>query len=157
MVLVVAACSSGSDAPTDDPNAGPAVPDDQFTTFDGEQTSLADFIGEPLVVNFWASWCPPCIAEMPEFEQVHLERRDEVRFIGLNTQDDRELALQLVDVTGVTYDLGRDPDGTLFHAFEVIAMPSTYFVNSAGAIVHRHAGILNEAQLTDLIDTHLVN
>ena len=150
--LLAVACGPSS-AP--DASAGPAVPDRTFTTFEGATTSLTAYEGEPIVVNFWASWCPPCIAEMPEFERVHQERRDEVRFIGLNTQDELELARALAAQTGVTYDLGLDPDGALFNDFEIIAMPSTIFVNGAGAIVHRHAGILNEQQLHALIDEHL--
>lgn len=155
--LVLAACASGDDPTQDAAPAGPPVPDRTYETFDGDQTSLPAFAGEPLVVNFWASWCPPCIAEMPEFEQVHLARQDEVRFIGLNTQDNREQAERLREDTGVTYDLGLDPDGALFADFEVIGMPSTYFVDAQGAIVHRHAGILSEQQLHDLIDEHLVD
>ncbi len=155
LALLVAACGSGEAG--GGAEAGPPVTDRSFETFDGEQTSLRAFEGEPLVVNFWASWCPPCIAEMPEFEQVHLDRRDEVRFVGLNTQDNLAQAEALVEQTGVTYDLGLDPDGDLFNDFEVIAMPSTYFVNAAGAVVHRHAGILTEQQLQDLIDEHLVD
>jgi cytochrome c biogenesis protein CcmG, thiol:disulfide interchange protein DsbE len=169
-VVVLAACAAGGDAPgTDDTateadagadaeadaDAGPPVTDRPFETFEGGSTSLPEFAGEPLVVNFWASWCPPCIAEMPEFERVHVDRRDEVRFIGLNTQDNLAQAEALVEQTGVTYDLGLDPEGALFNDFEVIAMPSTYFVNAAGAVVHRHAGILSEQQLQDLIDEHL--
>jgi cytochrome c biogenesis protein CcmG, thiol:disulfide interchange protein DsbE len=155
-VLVLAACSTDGGAAGADPDAGPPVSDRSFETFEGESTSLPEFAGEPLVVNFWASWCPPCVAEMPEFERVHVDRRDEVRFVGLNTQDNLQQAIPLVEQTGVTYDLGLDPEGELFRDFEVIAMPSTYFVNAAGAVVHRHAGILSEQQLRDLIDEHLV-
>jgi cytochrome c biogenesis protein CcmG, thiol:disulfide interchange protein DsbE len=158
LALVLAACTSPVQDPVAaaDPDAGPPVTDRTFETFDGQTTSLREFEGEPLVVNFWASWCPPCIAEMPEFEQVHLARGDEVRFIGLNTQDTLEQAEQLAERTGVSYDLGLDPDGALFNDFEVIAMPSTYLVNAAGAVVARHAGILTAQQLEDLIDEHLV-
>lgn len=154
VAVIVAACGAdGESGP--DPDAGPPVPERTFETFEGERTSLQEFEGEPLVVNFWASWCPPCVAEMPDFERVHLARQDEVRFVGLNTQDGLTEAEALVEQTGVTYDLGLDPDGDLFRDFEVIAMPSTYFVNRAGAIVHRHAGILSEAELHELIDEHL--
>ena len=154
IALAVAACGSGDEGSGAD--AGPPVPDRAFETFDGAETTLADYVGEPLVVNFWASWCPPCIAEMPEFERVHQARGDEVRFIGLNTQDDLAQAQDLVVQTGVTYDLGLDPDGELFRDFEVVSMPSTFFVNESGAIVHQHAGIMDEAQLQAVIDEHLV-
>jgi cytochrome c biogenesis protein CcmG, thiol:disulfide interchange protein DsbE len=78
-----------------------------------------------------------------------------VRFLGLNTQDDRASAGALVEQTGVTYDLALDTDGDLFRDFEVFAMPSTYFVNEDGIIVHRHSGLATEDQLRDLIDEHL--
>lgn len=159
VMLFVSACSQSDDLAKDgrDTDAGPVVTDRTFETFEGEQISLADFDGELLVVNFWASWCPPCVAEMPDFERAHIARQDEVKFIGINTQDHLEQAESLVEQTGVTYVLGLDPDGELFRDFEVIAMPSTFFVNTAGVIVHRHAGILSQAQLEGLIDEHLTN
>ncbi len=149
--VVLAACGGAEETA-----AGPPVPDRSFETFDGEQVSLPELSDRPLVVNFWASWCPPCVAEMPDFERVHVDRGDEVRFVGLNTQDTRDQADALVEQTGVTYDLGLDPDGALFTDFEVVSMPSTFFVDADGAVVHRHAGLLTEQQLRDLIDEHLV-
>ena len=156
IALVLVACAGGSGSDREETAAGPPVPDRVFETFDGGQLSLAELSGEPLVVNFWASWCPPCVAEMPDFERVHLDRAEEVRFVGLNTQDRREQAEALAVQTGVSYELGFDPDGALARDFEVISMPSTYFVDADGAIVHRHAGLLTEQQLRDLIDEHLV-
>lgn len=146
--LLAAACAGGG-------AAGPQVPDLSYETFDGGRASLADLAGEPAVVNFWASWCPPCVAEMPDFERVHLDVADEVRFVGINTQDRLPEAQRLVEETGVTYDLGLDPDGELFREFGVVSMPSTFFVTAEGTIAHRHAGLLTEAQLRELIDEHL--
>ena len=154
VALLLTACGAEA-APQDDVTAGPPVPDRTFETFDGQQLSLDELAGTPLVVNFWASWCPPCVAEMPDLERVHLDVADQVRFVGLNTQDNRQQAETLVERTGVTYDLGLDPDGVLFSDFEVVAMPTTFFVDDAGAIVHRHAGLLTEQQLRDLIEEHL--
>ncbi len=150
VAVIAAACGS-----TASPSAGPPVPDHVYERLDGDAESLADRGGEPMVVNFFASWCPPCVAEMPDLETVHRDRQDEVQFVGLNTQDSATAARDLVELTGVTYDIGLDPDGELFRAFEVIAMPSTFFVDAEGAIVHRHAGIMTESQLRDLIDEHL--
>lgn len=150
LAAIVAACSDGATE-----LVGPPVPDRSYQTLEGETTSLPELGDEPMVVNFWASWCPPCVAEMPDLERVHLEVADEVRFVGLNTQDSLERAEQLVAETGVTYELGLDPDGELFRDFEVVAMPSTFFVDEAGAIVHSHAGLLTEEQLRDLLAEHL--
>jgi cytochrome c biogenesis protein CcmG, thiol:disulfide interchange protein DsbE len=151
LVLVVVACSSAEPAAP----GGPAVPERGFVTFEGERTSLPELTGTPIVVNFWASWCGPCVAEMPDFERVHRDLDGRVRFLGLNTQDDRAAADALVERTGVTYDLALDPDGDLFRDFEVFAMPSTFFVDAEGHVVHRHSGLATERQLRDLIDQHL--
>jgi thiol-disulfide isomerase/thioredoxin len=149
IAVLLTACGGGETAD------GPSAPDLEFENFDGELTSLSEFRGQPVVVNFWASWCAPCIAEMPDFERVHQDLQGQVRFLGLNTQDDRASADELVEFTGVTYDLALDPDGELFRAFGVIAMPTTYFVNEDGIIVHRHSGLATEQQLRGLIDEHL--
>ena len=152
LALVLVACAAD-----DDELAGPPVPDRTFEDFDGEQASLTDYEGTPMVVNFWASWCPPCIAEMPDLETVHQQRGGEVAFVGLNTQDELNTALELVEQTGVTYDLGQDPDGELFRDFEVFSMPTTFFVDADGAIVHRHSGLVTLEQLDDLVDEHLTS
>ncbi len=88
-----------------------------LTTFEGETTDLHRFVGTPLVVNFWASWCPPCAAEMPDFQTVSQQLGEQVQFVGINTSDDAGLADDLAERTGVTYDLLRDPDGHAFRAF----------------------------------------
>ena len=134
---------------------GPQVPSRAMVTLDGQERSLAAMRGEPLVVNLWASWCPPCVAEMPDFERVHLDLGTQVRFVGINTQDDRARAQELADRTGVTYELTLDPDGAVFRDLEVIAMPTTLLVDDTGTIVHRHAGLLTEAQLRELLAVHL--
>ncbi|MEA2023312.1 MAG: TlpA disulfide reductase family protein, partial [Actinomycetota bacterium] len=123
LALVAAACS-GSDV-----HAGAVVADEaqvstvavderrpaplsEFVMFDGSSATLADYEGRPLVVNFWASWCPSCVAEMAAaFKPAQESLGDEVAFLGLNIQDDRDDALRLVQETGVLFDLGDDPLG----------------------------------------------
>lgn len=92
---------------------------------------------------------------MPDLEAVHQAFSDEVTFIGINTQDTAEQAEALVDETGVSYPLLRDPDGELFQAFEVFGMPSTFYVDADGTIVDRHTGLLTRDALVDDIRDHL--
>ncbi|MGH3442508.1 MAG: TlpA family protein disulfide reductase, partial [Nitriliruptorales bacterium] len=137
-------------------SGGSPAPGVTFEAFDGGQVTLADFHGpEPLVVNFWASWCPPCVAEMPDIERVHQDLGGEVAFLGINTQDTEEAADRLVGETGVTYPLVRDPDGQVASAFGVFGMPSTFFVTADGQVAHQHTGSMTEEQLRALIDEHL--
>jgi cytochrome c biogenesis protein CcmG, thiol:disulfide interchange protein DsbE len=128
------------------------APEVAFELFDGTSARLADYRGSLLLVNFWASWCPPCVAEMPDLETVHRELRDEVAFLGINTQDDGDAAAELAERTGVTYDLALDPAGDLFRAFGVFGMPSTFLVSADGEIVDRHTGILTEAEIRSFLE-----
>jgi cytochrome c biogenesis protein CcmG, thiol:disulfide interchange protein DsbE len=147
------AAPGGADAPAAAVSEPlPAMAVDDFT---GEQVSLADYTGIPLVVNFWASWCPPCIAEMPDLEAVSQLAVGRVAFVGVNTQDTQDRAEELVEQTGVTYDLVRDPDAELFQAFGVFAMPTTFYVDATGDIVGRHSGLLTRDALVDDLARHL--
>lgn len=123
-----------------------------FEHFDGRVVRLGDWEGTPVVANFWAAWCPPCVAEMSAaFEPVHRDLSDEVAFVGLNLQDDPARADQVVAQTGVTYDLGRDPAGELFTAFEGFGMPYTVFIDARGVVVDTHTGALSRGQLEQII------
>lgn len=129
----------------------------QFDWFDGTPTSTAAFRGRPTVVNFWASNCPPCIAEMPEFEEVHQALGDRVDFVGMNTADvSRDAAVRLAEQTGVTYPLADDTDSAVFRAFGGFAMPTTALLNAQGQVAWVQTGVLTGADLTSLINEHLL-
>ncbi len=154
-VLVVVNVVGASGSPAQEGSAsrsGEPAPEVTFERWDGGTGTLADYRGRPLVLNFWASWCPPCRAEMPGFEQVHQNFGDEVAFLGLDLQDDRADAEALVAQTGVTYDLGVDPTGEVFQVFDGIGMPTTVFISAGGEVLDRHTGTLTEQQLTERIE-----
>lgn len=155
VVAGILAAQGENGAAPPEASAADRVPAQSFEMFDGSTASLADYAGRPLVVNFWASWCPPCLAEMPDFERVHQQLSGQVAFLGVNTQDTPEQAADLAVQTGVTYDLARDPAGELFQAFGVFGMPSTFFVSADGRIVDRHTGILTAEMLTERIEQML--
>jgi len=130
-----------------DERTGEPVPAAPFETLDGAVVSFADYRGRPLVVNFFASWCVPCIAEMPAFEEVHRRLGDEVAFLGLNFNEDPALGRGLAERTGVTYDLASDADGSLLAAFGAVGMPTTAFVSPDGRILEVVSGELTGAEL----------
>ena len=135
---------------------GDPAPEERWSTFDGEQASLADYQGRAVVVNFFGSWCPPCVEEMPAFEAVHQELGDRVAFVGLAVNDSVGAARGIVEKTGVTYDVGRDASGRVFAAFGVINMPSTFLVSADGEIVSAHPGELTADELRRLVEQHLL-
>jgi len=122
------------------------------TTPASVQGGLADFAGQPLVVNFWGSWCPPCVREMPEFESVHQAFKGEVAFLGMNVQDEVVDALNLARRTGVTYPLSKDPQADIQLDFAIISLPATLFISPEGEELDRWVGILNDSSLTGLIE-----
>lgn len=131
---------------------GDVLPADRFSMLAGGFGSFADYRGRPLVINLFASNCAPCIAEMPAFEAVHQELGDEVAFLGLNIQDQVSAATALVQRTGVTYDIARDPAGELARTLGMVVMPSTYFVSPEGTVVDAKAGAMDADELRRRIE-----
>lgn len=136
-----------------------ATPGDPFEAeiidADGTRGTLADRVGEPMVVNFFASWCTPCITEMPDLEAAHREVGDDIHFVGLAVQDRPEDAERITEDTGITYDWARDPRGDVANAIGVTQMPTTVFISADGEVVHRHSGVIDDDELLALIDEHL--
>lgn len=119
------------------------------------ETPLADALDGPTVVNFFASWCTPCIAEMPAFESVFQEVGDEVDFVGVAVSDRTADAARIVEDTGITYRWARDGRGDVANAAAVTQMPATMFVDGDGEVVTVHSGALDADELRGLIEEHL--
>lgn len=142
------------------PNPSGEVPDSiedvRLVGLDGgPDRVLGDLLGEqPLVINFFASWCIPCIEEMPDFERVHQDLGDRVAFLGLAVTDPEEQATALVERTGVTYSTYSDPDGDAIWFFEGVVMPTTAFVAPDGEVREVHSGQLSEGELRERIEEH---
>ena len=100
--------------------------------------------------------CPTCIAELPDFETVSQNLGDQVQFLGLATQDGLEDSARLLEQTGVTFPVGRDPDGAIFTLFGGFSMPTTVFITADGTIANVHSGVLTEQALTEAINSNLL-
>jgi peroxiredoxin len=117
----------------------------------GGRVRLTDLRGRPVVLNFWASWCPPCLAEMPEFQRVHRRLGDRVAFLGVNQRDQLQAAEQLARSSGVTYPLAVDSTGRAFDAFGGLGMPTTVLIGADGTVADIFAGQLDETLLRERI------
>ena len=126
----------------------------EFELLEGATATIGAFLDRPVVLNFFASWCTPCISEMPALESVHQQRPD-VAFVGLAYNDTPTRAREIVTETGVTYATGVDPGSSIGNAYEILGMPTTLFIAADSEVVYQHTGGLTAEQITEHINTHL--
>ena len=126
----------GSNAPPS-PQVGFAAPDFTLESITGEPIKLSDLRGKGVVLNLWASWCPPCRAEMPALDAAYRPLRDQgLIVLGLNTtfQDDEASARTAIKDWGLTFPIVLDRDGATSRRYRLQAMPTTFFIGRDGVI-----------------------
>ncbi len=131
---------------------GALAPDFRLLDLEGEPHRLSEISG-PIVLNFWASWCEPCIEEMPEFEEVSQESAGRVTFIGVNDGESLETAREFAyEVTGVSYLVLLDPTSSMTDGpYPLVGRPTTFFIGADGIIKDLWVGILNIKQMRELV------
>ncbi len=132
--------------PIGEPNPDAAIPGLPSVTFrclgHGPDVDLSAVRGLPTVVNVWASWCPPCIAEMPILTAAAADLRGEVQFFGVDIQDQDSSALAMMRDFGADFPSVVDEAGDIRGLMAISGPPVTFFVNDKGVIVGRHNGAL---------------
>lgn len=113
---------------------------------DGPDVNLAGVRGTPLIVNVWASWCPPCVAEMPILTSAAADLRGQVRFLGIDIQDRDEPALEMLAAFGADFPSVVDEAGQIRGLLAISGPPVTFFVDERGVIVGRHDGVLPSSE-----------
>lgn len=130
-------------------------PDLPATTLDclgkGPARSVNAGDGRPTVVNLWASWCAPCVREMPLLQRVADRAGDDVRFVGVDIEDEDASAAGLLQATGVRYDQYADPDGDVRRAVRAVGLPVTLVFDAQGREVDRRVGEVTGTWLEDAL------
>lgn len=146
--------AAGNDTGKSEASDQGSIAEVDFTWWDGQPATGADLIGQPTVINFFASSCPPCVNELPDFESVSHQFEGQVRFVGIAAGDEREAAQQLLDDTGVTFEIGDDPENDMFVSMGGFVLPTTYFVDEHGTIVDSQLGAMTAEMLETAITTN---
>jgi cytochrome c biogenesis protein CcmG/thiol:disulfide interchange protein DsbE len=124
-----------------------------LTTFKGTTISLEGLMGKPVVINFWASWCPPCRIEAPFLERTWRAYKNRgVVFLGVDIQDREEDALNFIREFHITYPNGPDPTGEISIDYGVSGIPVTFFISRKGEIVRRWVGDIEKEVLISAIE-----
>jgi peroxiredoxin len=128
--------------------AGDKAPRFALLDVNGTSVSLSDFNGRPLMINFWATWCPPCRLEMPELQKAHTGYQDQgLVVLAVNQQEETQQVREFMNELGLTFTPLLDTDGNVGRAYGAQALPSTYFVDRSGQVTAVHRGILSEEQI----------
>ena len=128
-----------------------------FTVYDGSgnKVDLSDYIGKPIVLNFWASWCGPCQREMPDFHEKYQELGNEVHFLMVNMTGGRETlssAKAFVSEKGYTFPVFYDTDSDAAMTYGVYSLPTTYFIDAEGYLIAQATGAISADTLQKGID-----
>ena len=129
-----------------------------FTVYDldGNEVHLSDYIGKPVVLNFWASWCGPCKMEIPDFEAMYLEKGEAVQFLMVNMTDGSretlDTASDYVKSEGYTLPVFYDTESDAAEVYGISALPTTYFIDSEGYIAAQATGAIDSVTLQKGID-----
>jgi len=130
-----------------------------FTVYDakGNKVNLSDYRGKPVVLNFWASWCPPCKGEMPHFNEVYVSAKDNVVFMMIDLVDGeretKEKGQQYVKNMGYTFPVCFDLEQQAAYTYGISSIPTTFFIDFNGYIVKAYQGAIDKGTLQDGINS----
>lgn len=119
---------------------GDTAPDFTAQLVDGSTVTLSDLKGKPVLINFWATWCGPCVMEMPAFERLMEDYGDEISLVAVNCGDDAETVKDFVEENGFTFPIALDEDFEITMTYPSNGIPYTVIVDSEGVITHISTG-----------------
>ncbi len=133
------------------PAVGHPAPDFTLPTVDGEPFTLSDLRGTPVVLNFWATWCGPCRAEMPELQSAAQHYEPAIRIIGVDQGEAPKVVQAFLDELGVTFTIPLDNDMGVGDHYRIMGLPTTFFIDRDGIIRQIWAGEMNGIILAEAI------
>ncbi len=152
LLLATQACTPSSQAVSGDQqettvgiNVGEVAPDFTLTDLEGNEVTLSEYRGKVVFINFWATWCPACRAEMPEMEAIYQEYKDKgVVVIGVDIQEAKEEVLQYVQQGGYSWTFLLDTSGAVAANYRVVAIPTSFFLDREGIIKAVNVGAMTK-------------
>ena len=113
---------------------------------------LSDYLGKPIVLNFWASWCGPCKSEMPAFQAAYEAMGDQIQFVMVNVGETTDEAKAFLATTQYTFPVLFDANGEAAYAYQISAIPATFLIGADGTLVDYHVGAMSQNTLLTAIE-----
>jgi peroxiredoxin len=135
-------------------NVGDKAHDFSLPDLEGNEVALADFEGRPVIVNFWATWCPPCRLEMPEFERIYQAyANDGLVILAINESEQAEQVNEFFyDEMNFSYTPLLDEESAVGDAYGAVGLPATFFVDAGGQVTAVHRGALTQTQIEKYLE-----
>lgn len=134
------------------PSVGNPAPDFELENLDGETIRLSNFRGKPVAINFWATWCSPCVFELPIFQKHYIKNKNGIEILAVNNQESTQIVKPFVEELGLTFEILLDQDADINRLYQVIGLPTTYFIDKEGIIRIKHVGVLEEDQFLSYLE-----
>jgi len=136
---------------------GRKAPDFELTAASGESVRLADYAGMPVVVNFWATWCRPCLEEMPLLDRRYEGYRQKMMVLAVNYEEDAQVVQDFAAEADLRFPILIDSGGAVIKQYQVYGLPTTYFLDAQGVVQAVHLGQLSEKTLDEYLEKIGVN
>lgn len=127
---------------------GQRAPEFGLKTIDGNTVKFSDFKGDKVLLNFWTTWCPSCKEGIPALNQFYHEVEGSIKVVTINIDPSVDVA-RFVREESIAFPVLLDKNGKVTNDYQIIAVPTTYFINKQGMITHRHLGAISIEKLRE--------
>lgn len=131
------------------------APNFELTDLEGNAVALSDYRGQKVLINFWATWCPPCRVEMPHMQRFYEDFNSEVVILAVNmTSIDKgmDAITPFIEEFGLTFPIVLDQEGDVMNTYQITAYPTTYAVDSQGVIRAKFIGPMNYETMKNIVE-----
>ena len=144
--------SQESNLPEVGTEVGKRAPGFTLEDLNGNQVSLSDYQGQKIFLNFWASWCPPCRAEMPDMQKLHEEEYEDFVILAVNIGETKATAVSFMMQNNINFKVLLDSDKEIAREYLVRGIPTSYFIDENGVIFNKTSGTISYERMLELAE-----
>ena len=133
------------------PQVGEIAPNFALDSLDGSQVELLSDSRHPILINFWATWCPPCVAEMATIQQFYNDSDRAFRVLAVNADEPAEDVQRFANEHDLSFDILLDPGGNVQELYRLRGYPTSFFLDGDGVVRKEHVGLLTEGKLREYL------